>query len=49
MSKELSVPAVEPLIFRHYQYLQIVQAIANLESTGVTIARGFWSLNRYRW
>jgi hypothetical protein len=30
-------------------YRQIVQAIANLENTGVTIARGFWSLNRYRW
>jgi hypothetical protein len=30
-------------------YHQIVQAIANLESTGVTIAREFWSLNRYRW
>jgi len=34
---------------RDMSYRQIVQAIANLESTGVTIARGFWSLNRYRW
>ena len=30
-------------------YRQIVQAVANLESTGVTIARGFWILNAYRW
>ncbi len=30
-------------------YRQIVQAIANLESTGVTVAGGFWSLNAYRW
>jgi len=30
-------------------YRQIVQAIVNLESTGVTIARGFWILNAYRW
>jgi hypothetical protein len=30
-------------------YRQIVQAIANLESTGVTIAEGFWILNTYRW
>lgn len=30
-------------------YRQIVRAIANLESTGVTIAGGFWSLNAYRW
>ena len=29
-------------------YRRIVQAIANLESTGVPIARGFWSLNAYR-
>ena len=30
-------------------YRQIVQAISNLESTGVTVAGGFWSLNAYRW
>lgn len=30
-------------------YRQIVQAISNLESTGVTIDGGFWSLNAYRW
>lgn len=30
-------------------YRQIVQAIANLENTGVTIAGGFWVLNAYRW
>jgi len=28
---------------------QIVQAIASLESTGVSIVGGFWSLNAYRW
>ena len=27
----------------------IVQAITNLEQTGVTIAGGFWNLNAYRW
>ena len=30
-------------------YSEIVQAIANLENTGVAIAGGFWSLNVYRW
>ncbi len=30
-------------------YHEVVQAIANLESTGVTIAGGFWPLNVYRW
>jgi len=30
-------------------YRQIVQAISNLESTSVSIAGGFWSLNVYRW
>lgn len=30
-------------------YFQIVQAIANLESTGVAIAGEFWSLNAYLW
>ena len=30
-------------------YQDMVRAIANLESTGVTIAGGFWSLNAYRW
>ena len=30
-------------------YRQIVQAISNLESTGVSIVGGFWSLNAYRW
>ena len=34
---------------RDMNYRQIVQAIANLESTGVVIAGGFWSLNAYRW
>ena len=28
---------------------EIVRAIANLESTGVTLAGGFWSLNAYCW
>jgi hypothetical protein len=28
---------------------QIVQAISNLEGTGVALAGGFWSLNAYRW
>lgn len=28
---------------------EVVQAIANLEATGVTIAGGFWPLNNYRW
>lgn len=27
----------------------IVQAIHNLEQTGVEIASGFWILNAYRW
>ncbi len=30
-------------------YDEIVQAIANLENTGVVIPGGFWSLNAYRW
>jgi hypothetical protein len=30
-------------------YREIVQAIANLESSGITIAGGFWVLNVYRW
>jgi hypothetical protein len=30
-------------------YCQIIQAISNLEDSGVTIAGGFWSLNAYRW
>ena len=30
-------------------YHEIVEAIANLEGTGVTIAEGFWPLNVYRW
>jgi hypothetical protein len=30
-------------------YQEIVQAISNLGSTGVSIVRGFWSLNAYRW
>jgi len=30
-------------------YHEIVQAISNLENTGVTIAGGFWPLNAYRW
>jgi hypothetical protein len=30
-------------------YADIVQAISNLQSTGVTIAGGFWSLNAYQW
>ena len=30
-------------------YPQIIQAIANLENTGVAIAGGFWILNAYRW
>ncbi len=34
---------------RDMSYRQIVQAMANLKSTGVTIAGGFWSLNAYRW
>lgn len=34
---------------RDMSYRQIVRAIANLESTGVTIAGGFWTLNAYRW
>jgi predicted nuclease of predicted toxin-antitoxin system len=28
---------------------EIVQAIANLEATGVTLTGGFWPLNNYRW
>jgi hypothetical protein len=34
---------------RDMSYREIVQAIANLEKTGVTIAGGFWPLNLYRW
>ncbi len=34
---------------RDMSYSEIVQAIANLENTGVAIAGGFWSLNAYRW
>lgn len=30
-------------------YRQIVQAISNLGSTGVSIVGGFWSLNAYCW
>lgn len=30
-------------------YRQIVQAISNLENTGVAVAGGFWSLNAYCW
>ncbi len=30
-------------------YQEIVQAISNLGSTGVSIVGGFWSLNAYRW
>ncbi len=30
-------------------YSEIVQAIANLENTDVSITGGFWSLNAYRW
>jgi len=30
-------------------YRQIVQAISNLESSGVNVAGGFWSLNAYSW
>ena len=34
---------------RDMSYREIIQAIANLESTDVTIAGGFWPLNVYRW
>lgn len=34
---------------RDMSYSEIVQAVANLESTSVVIARGFWPLNVYRW
>lgn len=34
---------------RDMDYAAIVRAIANLESTGVDVARGFWVLNVYRW
>ena len=34
---------------RDMSYADIARAIANLESTGVTIAGEFWSLNAYRW
>jgi len=34
---------------RDTSYREIIQAIANLESTDVTIAGGFWPLNVYRW
>jgi predicted nuclease of predicted toxin-antitoxin system len=30
-------------------YRQVVQAVANLERTGVAIAGGFWVLNAYRY
>lgn len=30
-------------------YRDIVQALSNLESTGVTVSGEFWSLNAYRW
>ncbi len=33
---------------RDMSYREIIQAIANLESTDVTIAGGFWPLNVYR-
>ena len=34
---------------RDMSYRDIVQAIANLESTGMPIADAFWVLNAYRW
>jgi len=34
---------------RDMSYRDIVQAIANLESTGMPIANAFWVLNAYRW
>ncbi len=30
-------------------YADIVDALANLERTGVEVAGGFWVLNAYRW
>jgi predicted nuclease of predicted toxin-antitoxin system len=30
-------------------YADIVQAVANLQQIGVTIAGGFWVLNMFRW
>jgi hypothetical protein len=34
---------------RDMTYRDIVEAIAHLERTEVSIARGFWILNAYRW
>ena len=34
---------------RDMSHRDVVRAIANLESTGVPSARGFWPLNAYRW
>lgn len=34
---------------RDMSYRDIVQALSNLESTGVTVSGEFWSLNAYRW